>query len=80
VRFWPRGGFQLDDGRLTVRETTTHSYAFHAQTGHRVVSLDARIDGGTVRGTVTAAEQFNGPYWGAYECRSGPVTFSARAG
>jgi hypothetical protein len=77
VRWWPRGPFRLDDGALRIRETTTHQYDFYDQTSRRIVTLDARVDDGAVRGTATVVEHFDGPYWGRYLCESGPVTFSA---
>ena len=69
----------LHRGGLHVHETTTHHYRFHNQTGRRTIALDARLDDGTVRGTVTAVEHFDEPGYGPYVCESGPIRFAARA-
>jgi hypothetical protein len=63
-----------------VTETTTHHYRFHDQTGRRTIVLDARVADGSVEGIVTSTEHFVEPGYGPYDCASGPVSFSARAG
>jgi hypothetical protein len=61
------------DEALAIRETTTHRYP-EGQTGRRTVTLHARVEGGSIHGTMEAVEQFDD----TYECESGPVTFLAR--
>jgi hypothetical protein len=73
----PYGPFHLEDGVLKLRRTTTHRYTYGGQTSRRVVTFEAHIDGGRVRGTATAVEEFDGPVWGRYLCESGAVSFSA---
>jgi hypothetical protein len=65
---------------LHATETTTHHYRFHDQTGRRTMTISGRLDDGTLRGTVTAVEHFVEPGYGPYDCASGAVSFSARAG
>jgi hypothetical protein len=64
---------------LHATETRTHHYRFHNQTGRRTITLDGRLDGDVLTGTVTAVEHFDEPGYGSYTCDSGPITFSAGA-
>jgi hypothetical protein len=78
LRWWPYSVPPVSDDALTIRETITHTYP-DGQTGHRTVTFDARIEGGSIHGTMKAVERFGDPTYGSYECVSGPVTFLARA-
>jgi hypothetical protein len=80
ITWAPRGELKVRDGRLRVTETATRHYRFHNQTGRRTMTLDARVGDGTVDGTVTSVEHFDEPGYGPYDCSSGRLTFSARAG
>jgi hypothetical protein len=77
VRVFRVGPDRLDHNRLTVRTTTEHRFRLHDQTSHWIVEIDGRGHDGAIRGTATVVEHFDGPYWGAYTCESGDVTFSA---
>ena len=52
----------MRDGVITLTHVTDHRYHYRDQTGRRTVKLDARLDG---------------PQWGAYDCFSDVVSFSA---
>jgi hypothetical protein len=75
----PYGPFHLDgDGRLRIRNSGSRWYRNRGgQTGRHTVTFDARIDDDEVHGTASAVVHFDTPGWGEYDCRSGPVTFSA---
>jgi hypothetical protein len=68
---------RIEDGRLRLRETTTHRYRFHGQTGRRTITLDAQMEDNTVAGTVTAVEHFVEARYGPYDCTSGCLTFAS---
>ncbi len=71
---------RIEDGRLRLRETTTHHYRSHNQTGRRTITLDARVGDGSVAGSVSSVEHFDEPGYGPYDCSSGRIRFSAPAG
>jgi hypothetical protein len=79
VRWWPYKLPRVNDGVLTIHETSTHRYPNYP-TGYRTVTFRARVEGGSIHGTMEARERFDDPSYGTYECESGPVTFLARAG
>jgi hypothetical protein len=74
---WSRAGLPMRDGAMTFTDVAEHRYHYHQQTSRRTVKVDARLDDGRLWGSVTAAEHFDGPYWGAYDCFSDAVSFSA---
>jgi hypothetical protein len=74
---WSRAGLPLRDGEMNFTDVTDHRYHYHQQTSRRTVTVDARLDDGRLSGTVTAAEHVDGPTWGAYDCVSDSVAFSA---
>ncbi len=79
LRWWPYKLPRVEDGALTILETSTHRYANYP-IGYRTVTFRARVEGGSIHGTMEARERFVDPDYGPYECASGPVTFLARAG
>jgi hypothetical protein len=71
---------KLHDERLIVRDVTTRHFASEDRTRRRTVVAHARLDDGELRGSLTATEHWDSPVWGAYDCFSDAVSFSARSG
>jgi hypothetical protein len=80
LRWWSFAGktarFRFADGRLTVREKVARNYN-DGWAGDRNVTLEARVDGKRVRGTVRYVETIRHGAYPPYVCQSGDVSFSA---
>jgi hypothetical protein len=82
AKWWSIDGktsrFRFDDGKLDVRETVGREYD-DGWTGERRHTLTARLEDDRIHGTMTFVETMRRGA-DAYDCASGDVSFSARAG
>jgi hypothetical protein len=69
--------YDYDGGVLRVKDTASRLYGT-GEYGRRSFTMRARIDDETARGTLSFVEAVIAADGSTYECRSGPVAFSAR--